>query len=171
MPGEDYNGVKKQYALTCMILCPVLLVDQLTKWCVDSVMSPGDSLRVIEGLFNITYVRNPGAAFGFLSTTSPEFRYIFFLAVTGIAISLILYFIVTSEKEHALLVTSLSLILSGAIGNGIDRIRFGEVIDFLDMYVGAYHWPAFNVADSAISIGAILLVFDMLQTRQNKRKL
>jgi signal peptidase II len=122
-----------------------------------------DSFPVIQGFFSITYVRNPGAAFGFLAGALPLFRYIFFVAITVTAIVLILYYIRKSKAEELRLTFSLSLILSGAIGNLIDRIRFGEVIDFLDVYLGSYHWPAFNVADSAISVGAVILFMELIK--------
>jgi signal peptidase II len=129
------------------------------------VMSLHDSISVVKGLFSITYVRNPGAAFGFLAGASPMFRYIFFLTVTIAAIGLIFYYIQKSATNNRLLVFSLSLILAGAVGNLIDRLRFEEVIDFLDVYVGSYHWPAFNIADSAISMGAVFLIIEMIRKR------
>ncbi len=157
--------LKKRYIIFSIILVPVIVLDQWTKFYINSLMSLHDSFPVIKGLFNITYVRNPGAAFGFLANASPAFRSIFFISVTVIAIVLILYFVMKSSKEGMLLTCSLSLILSGAVGNLIDRVRFGEVIDFLDVYVGSYHWPAFNIADSAISIGAVLLILEMFKKR------
>jgi signal peptidase II len=129
------------------------------------VMSLHDSISVVKGLFSITYVRNPGAAFGFLAEASPMFRYIFFLTVTIAAIGLIFYYIQKSATNNRLLVFSLSLILAGAVGNLIDRLRFEEVIDFLDVYVGSYHWPAFNIADSAIFMGAVFLIIEMIRKR------
>jgi signal peptidase II len=93
------------------------------------------------------------------------FRYIFFLTVTIAAIGLIFYYIQKSATNNRLLVFSLSLILAGAVGNLIDRLRFEEVIDFLDVYVGSYHWPAFNIADSAISMGAVFLIIEMIRKR------
>lgn len=158
--------MNKRYTASLIILVSVLALDQWTKLYVDSVMSPHDSFSVISGLLNITYVRNPGAAFGFLANASPGLRSIFFLAVTATAIVLILYFIFKSGKEGLLLTCSLSLILSGAVGNLIDRIRFGEVIDFIDFYLGSYHWPAFNIADSAISVGAVLLIVGMFKKKR-----
>jgi len=162
--------MKKKYTLFFLILVPVLALDQWTKSYIDSVMSLHDSIPIIQGFFNITYIRNPGAAFGFLAGASPAFRSIFFLAVTAVAICLILYFIMKSSREGILLTTSLSLILSGAVGNLIDRVRFGEVIDFLDVYLGSYHWPAFNVADAAITIGAVLLILEMFHGRGSGRE-
>lgn len=127
-----------------------------------------ESIPVIQGLFSITYVRNPGAAFGFLADASPLFRSIFFVAVTVLAIILVMHYIRKSRAEEPFLTFALSLVLSGAVGNLIDRIRFGEVIDFLDVYIGSYHWPAFNVADSAISVGAVILFIGL--TRRGRER-
>ena len=146
----------------------VLLFDQATKIHIDASMPLHDSFSIIPGFFSITHVRNPGAAFGFLAGASPLFRNIFFVSVTVAAILLILHYVRTSKAEERFLTLSLSLILSGAVGNLIDRIRLGEVIDFLDVYIGSHHWPAFNVADSAISVGAVILFVEMI--RRGKAK-
>jgi signal peptidase II len=146
----------------------VILLDQATKAWITSTMRLYDSFVVIAGFFNITYVRNPGAAFGFLAGASPLFRYIFFLAVTLAAILLILHYLRVSRIEAPSLVSALALILAGAVGNLIDRVRFGEVVDFLDVYIGAHHWPAFNVADSAITVGAAILIVVLLQNRKER---
>jgi signal peptidase II len=161
--------LRRRNILFAVVVCPVILLDQLTKGWIIATMPIHDSFPIIEGFFNIVHVRNPGAAFGFLAGASPLFRSVFFIAVTLAAIFLILHYLRHATIEEPLLVLSLALILSGAIGNLIDRIRFGEVVDFLDVYVKTYHWPAFNVADSAISIGASLLVVAILM-QEKKRK-
>jgi signal peptidase II len=153
----------KKYLLLGVTTALILLLDQITKYAVDSSMRLHESIPVIEGLFSITYVRNPGAAFGFLSGAPPLFRSIFFVIVTILAILLVLYYIFKSKEEEPLMTFGLSLILSGAVGNLIDRVRSGEVIDFLDVYVASYHWPAFNVADSAISVGAVILFIELIR--------
>jgi len=127
-----------------------------------------ESLSVIPGFFDLTYVRNPGAAFGFLAQASPAFRSFFFSAVAVIAVFLILYFIIRHKEGTLLQATALSLISGGALGNLLDRVRFGEVVDFLDFYVGSYHWPAFNVADSAISVGACLLLYEIFRKKEKQ---
>ena len=160
--------MNKKYILFVATTVLIVLLDQITKVYIDTSMQLHDSLPVIQGLFSITYVRNPGAAFGFLAGASPLFRYLFFVAVTVTAIVLILFYIRKNKAEEQRLNISLSLILSGAIGNLIDRIRLGEVIDFMDVYIGSYHWPAFNVADSSISIGAVILLIELM--RRNKEK-
>jgi signal peptidase II len=158
----------KKNILFLVIAGLVILLDQLTKSWVMATMRLHDAYPVIDGFFNIIYVRNPGAAFGFLAGASPLFRSVFFLAVTLAAILLILYYLRQTRIEEISLVLSLALILAGAVGNLIDRIRFGEVVDFLDVYVGAHHWPAFNVADSAITTGASLLMILLLGRRKEK---
>jgi len=124
------------------------------------------SHKVIDGFFSLVYVMNPGAAFGFLAGAPETFRYLFFISVTVLAILLIIYYILKSKSQDALIVISLTLIFGGAVGNLIDRIRFGAVVDFLDFYIGAWHWPAFNAADSAISVGAVLMIWEMLVRRK-----
>lgn len=141
----------------------MILLDFITKAYISSTMFLHESFAVITGFFNITYVRNPGAAFSFLADAPPVFRFVFFVTVTVVAIIFILYHIVKSKFEEPLTTFALSLIMSGALGNLIDRVRFREVIDFIDIYIGSYHWPAFNVADSAITVGAVLLLTELLK--------
>ena len=155
--------MNKKYTVFGATTVLILILDQVTKAYIDKSMFLHDSIPVIQGLFSITYVRNPGAAFGFLATAAPAFRYLFFVAVTVTAIVLIFHYIRKSKAEELLLTFSLSLILSGALGNLMDRVRFGEVIDFLDVYIGSHHWPAFNIADSAISVGAVILFVELIR--------
>jgi len=160
--------LNKKYLLLGVTTGLILLLDQITKFYVDSSMRLHETIPVIQGLFSITYVRNPGAAFGFLADASPLFRSIFFVAVTILAIILVVHYIWKSKAEEPFLTFALSLILSGAVGNLIDRVRLGEVIDFLDVYIGSYHWPAFNVADSAISVGAVIVFIEI--TRRGRQR-
>ena len=155
----------RKYVLFLTTAAFVVVIDQITKAFVSSAMSLHESIVVIGSFFNITYVRNPGAAFGFLATAGPTFRSVFFLSVTVAAILLILYYLSRSMRKELLLIFSLSLILGGASGNLIDRMRYGEVVDFLDVYIASYHWPTFNVADASISLGAALLVLQMVRDR------
>jgi len=157
------NDLKKTYAYFFIVAALVVLLDQITKCYINSNVSIYGSLPVVEGLFNITHVRNTGAAFGFLAGAAPVFRCFFLIAVTVAAIFLIIFYVWKIKAEEVFFNFSLSLILGGAVGNLIDRVRLGEVIDFLDFYVGSYHWPAFNVADSAISVGAVILVFSIFK--------
>jgi signal peptidase II len=120
------------------------------------------SIELLENFFHITYIRNKGAAFGILSGADESIRIPFFLVVSAIAIAVIFYILYSYHEESKLFPLSLALILGGAVGNMIDRIRFGEVVDFLDVHWYDHHWPAFNVADSAICIGVALLIINML---------
>lgn len=155
--------MKKKYLILLATVAVAVLFDFITKAYIDSNMSLHESVVVIGGLLNITYVRNPGAAFSFLATASPGFRSVFFLSVTILSIVLVLYYIAKSKTEEPLMIFALSLILSGALGNFIDRVRIGEVIDFIDVHLGAYHWPAFNVADSAITVGACIMLLALFK--------
>ncbi len=158
---RDY--LKRKYLILSATVATVVLLDFITKVYIDSHMSLHESVVVIGGVLNITYVRNPGAAFSFLASTSPGFRSVFFLVVTVLAIILVLYYIARSKTGEPFMIFALSLILSGALGNFIDRVRLGEVIDFIDVHLSAYHWPAFNVADSAITVGAFIMLFALFK--------
>ncbi len=155
--------MSRRYTLFAAAAGLVVLFDQITKYYIHEKMPLHSSIPVIEGFFNLTYIRNPGAAFGFLATAPPAFRAVFFIAVTVAAILLILYYVRRYGSEEPQFMLPLSLIIGGAVGNLVDRVRFGDVIDFLDVYIGTHHWPAFNVADSAISVGALLLLYEMLR--------
>jgi signal peptidase II len=159
--------LKNKYIILFATVAAVTLFDFITKAYISSTMSLHESFAIIGGFLNITYVRNPGAAFSFLADAPAAFRSIFFISATVLAIILVLYYIAKSKIEEPLMIFSLSLILSGAVGNLIDRVRFGEVIDFIDVYISSYHWPAFNVADSAITVGAVVM---LLQLTTGKKK-
>ena len=143
----------------------VVILDQATKLLVQRAFRLGESLPVLPGFFNLTYVLNPGAAFGLLAGAAAAFRGPFFIAVSVLAIAVICYYHARYARGHPLPTVGLALILGGALGNLIDRLRVGMVIDFLDFYLGAYHWPAFNVADSGITVGVGLLLVEMLRER------
>ena len=140
----------------------VVLLDQFTKWLVLGKMPLYQSIPVVPGFFNLTHIRNPGGAFGFMAAGSQGVRNLLFLGVAILAMGLIVYFYRSTPRTHPYLATALAGIFGGAVGNLIDRLRFGEVVDFLDFYVGAYHWPAFNVADSAISVGITVFLIHVV---------
>ena len=140
----------------------IVIIDQLTKTYIDNEMRLYQSIELLENFFNITYIRNKGAAFGMLSGADESIRIPFFLVVSAIAIAVIFYILYTYQEESKLFPLSLALVLGGAIGNMIDRLRFGEVVDFLDVHWYGHHWPAFNVADMAICIGVAFLIINML---------
>jgi signal peptidase II len=141
----------------------ILVLDQATKVLVDKTMAMHQSIDLIPNFVSLTYLRNTGAAFGFLAGARSSLRIVFFALISSVAIGCIVYLIRGLLPRQKALLVSLSLILGGAIGNLIDRLRLGEVIDFIDLHWYDIHWPAFNVADSAISIGVALLFIQMLR--------
>jgi len=151
--------MKAKYLILALAAPIILVADQLTKFYIDRTMKLYQSIPVIDGLFSITYLRNKGAAFSFLSDAS--WRLPFFILATVIAVIAIITAFCKLKDEQRFAALSLSLILSGAIGNLIDRVRMGEVVDFLDVYWRNHHWPAFNVADSAICVGVAMLALDL----------
>lgn len=156
--------MKKSYLLFFATALALVVLDQFTKTLVAANLHLHESIPVVNGLVNLVHVRNPGAAFGFLAKSPAYFRSIFFIGVTIGAMGLIVYYLKQNQVTETNVVLPLSFIFSGAVGNLIDRIRFGEVIDFLDVYVSTHHWPAFNVADSAISVGAVFLFIGILKS-------
>jgi signal peptidase II len=151
--------LKGKYTRFILVVGITLLLDQVSKEIVMRGLSLGENLEVIPGFFALTHIRNTGGAFGFLAGEATRTRTLFFLAASGLALSIILYLYAKLPPDKPWVAGALAVIFGGAMGNIVDRLRFGEVIDFLDFYVGAVHWPAFNVADSAISVGAGLLFF------------
>lgn len=135
----------------------LLLADQATKWLVLQAMPLGEVIP-ITGFFNLVHVRNPGAAFSFLADAGGWQRWLF--AVFAIGVSALLIFMMRRAPEQRLFCFAAALVIGGAIGNLIDRLVFGEVIDFLDFHWQGWHWPAFNIADSGITVGAFLIIAD-----------
>ncbi len=139
----------------------VIVLDQLTKWLLVSTMPLYSVRPVILGFFNLVHIQNRGAAFGFLNRPDTDWQFWFFMLATIVAFFLIVSLTRgTSAKDRGQLI-GLGLILGGALGNFIDRVRFRAVTDFLDFYIGNYHWPAFNVADMAITIGAVFVCLSL----------
>lgn len=143
------------------IIFILVLIDQLTKIYIKHTFELYETKEIIPNFFNLTLVLNPGAAFGFLAKLDESYRQIFFIAITALAIFIVIY-LMYKEINFKLRAFAYTLILSGAIGNFIDRIYLGKVVDFLDFYIKNYHWPAFNVADSCITVGIFLLIIDIL---------
>lgn len=140
----------------------VILADQITKYLIKLNLSLHDSIVVIDRFFNITHILNPGGAFGFLASQSPDIRKFIFLFMSSIVVFFVLWWYKKIAANGVFLSYGLALIFGGAIGNLIDRFRYGKVLDFLDFYIGSVHWPAFNVADSAISIGMVILIYHIV---------
>lgn len=151
---------KTKYLLLAAITGMLITADQAVKMYVHTHFDLHESVEVIPDFFNLTYVRNEGAAFGFLAESNPIFREIFFLAMPPIALLIILGILRGVPDSERWTITSLSLVFGGAIGNYIDRLRFRWVIDFLDFHIHRqYTWPAFNIADMGIVCGVSILLF------------
>lgn len=159
--------MKRKYVPLLALTPTFLIVDQLTKFEVIERFRLGESVPVIRGFFNLTYVRNPGAAFGILAEAHPAFRIPFFMVIPLVAL-VVIYFIFRRLPDRSIKVSSaLALVISGAIGNLIDRMMYGYVVDFLDFHWNyRYHFPAFNVADIVICVGVGLLMLDLLTTNE-----
>ncbi|MCE7914388.1 MAG: lipoprotein signal peptidase [Nitrosomonas sp. PRO4] len=142
----------------------VLIADLATKYWIDSRLEFGQTIP-LTSFFNLVLTYNPGAAFSFLSDQAGWQRW-FLSGIAGSAAVLII-FLLYKYKQEKMFCLSLSLILGGALGNLYDRITLGHVVDFLDFYLGTYHWPAFNVADSAIFVGAALMIYDSFRNKEN----
>jgi signal peptidase II len=149
----------KKYIKLAVITGLIVIVDQASKAVILKQLPLYRSIPVIPGFFNMTHVQNPGGAFGLLAGQPSVLRNIVFILVSTLALGLVFYLYKTTPKTHPLPAFGFALIFGGAIGNLIDRVRFGKVVDFLDVYVGNLHWPAFNVADSAITIGIGIFLF------------
>lgn len=143
-----------------------LLIDQISKQWVATQMDLYQSIEILP-FFNLTYVHNLGAAFSFLADQGGWQRW-FFTAIASIASIVFIVWLAKTPKENKILGIAFALLLSGALGNLIDRVLFGYVIDFLDFYLGSYRWPAFNVADSMIFIGAALMIIDSFKNQPEK---
>lgn len=145
----------------------VIVIDQLSKQHIMETMRLHESIPIVPNLFSFTYIRNPGAAFGLLAGSSNAFRMVFFGLTSIFALVLLGTILYRMPEREWMGRLSVSAILGGAVGNLIDRLRFGEVIDFLDVYIDSYHWPAFNVADSAITVGVIFLIIHFMFEKQD----
>lgn len=148
-----------RYVILAMVSVGTIMLDQASKIQIMQTMRLHESIPVIPNFFSLTYIRNPGAAFGILASSSNGFRLLFFGFTSLFALVLLGTIFFRLHHDDWIGRLSIAGILGGAIGNLLDRLRFGEVIDFLDFYVQSYHWPAFNVADAAISVGVCFLIF------------
>jgi signal peptidase II len=156
---------------TAAILAASIIVpDQITKAVIQRKYALWDTDPVIPGFFNLAHVLNKGAAFGFLNNPDSNWQIWFFAAVTVFAVGFIYFLLSSADKGDRFFIWGLGLVLGGALGNLIDRIRFGFVVDFLDFYVGEYHWPAFNIADIAITCGAFAIIVSMYMKNQREKR-
>jgi signal peptidase II len=148
----------------------LVAIDQLTKFLVSGNFHPGQNLTMIENYFNLTLVYNYGAAFGLLSNMSQKVREPFFFLIPSLTLLLILYVFSRLQETQQMSIYALSMIVGGALGNLIDRLRLGFVVDFVDFHWNnKYHFPAFNIADGAISIGVFILLLSILYEKETEK--
>ncbi|MDP8225147.1 MAG: signal peptidase II [Candidatus Lernaella stagnicola] len=158
--------LKDKYGVMVFGVCLSLLLDQITKAVIIAHFPKDGFLKIIPGFFDIYHAHNEGAAFG-LFKGNPV---LFFLIVSTLAVGFIFYYFIRLERHHLLMAGSLALILGGALGNMLDRVRHGFVVDFLRFYLGERSWPTFNVADIAIVLGVLAFAVDMLRTEMQMRR-
>src|SRR5436190_12880938 len=163
---ESKFQARLPYALLVVL---TLSLDRWTKSLIQHRFTLNESATVIDGLFNITYVRNTGVAFGIFSSISSPAKSLLLSIFTAFAAILVITYSVRSSARNRLLQVALALILGGALGNLYDRLAYGYVVDFLEFYLGVYHWPSFNIADSAISIGVALLALEIIRNETPHR--
>jgi len=153
--------VKNKYLALLFVSGVLIVIDQYTKFMVSLHIPLNYSIKLVDGFFNLTHIRNSGVAFGLFASQQSEYKALMFISISIIAIMAILVIFHQTPKEKKIVQTGLILIFSGAIGNLIDRSLHGEVIDFVDFFIEGYHFPAFNIADSCITIGVALMVVDL----------
>jgi len=158
-----------KYKLASIWAVGTIVLDQVTKFWILKTMQPWTGREIIPGLFNLVHVLNKGAAWGFLDDEHIDWQRPLFILISLAAVGIISYMLLLSKDRDKWMVTGLGLIAGGALGNAIDRIWLGSVIDFLDFYVGTYHWPAFNVADSALTVGAGCIILSTLLNRKTAK--
>jgi signal peptidase II len=159
--------VPRKLAILIPVLVTGLVLDQVTKVLVMLRLPLGSQIPLIPGCLNLVHVHNKGAAFGLLSGWSAEFAWLFFVVVSALVLVVLGYLLWQLPDDQGPAALGYSLVLTGALGNLIDRIRLGEVVDFIDVYWGRYHWPAFNVADSLVCVGAAVLVWVIIKEEKS----
>src|ERR1043166_10201695 len=152
-----------------LLVAATLVLDRWTKVLIQKRFDLNESIPVIDGFFNITYVRNTGVAFGIFSSVSSPAKSVLLSVFTAFAAVVVITYSVRSSARNRLLQVALGLILGGALGNLYDRLTYGYVIDFLEFYAGKYHWPSFNIADSAITTGVFLLALEIIRNEAPTR--
>ncbi len=161
LPIDGFRG-KTGFLLLAL---GVLVADQWSKWWIERNLALGGSRKIIDGFLDLTLVENTGVAFGLLPARG-QLSGVILLTVLGLAaLTVVTVYFWRTPTDERLLLTSLALILGGAVGNLADRIASGAVTDFIDVYYGSYHWHTFNVADSAITIGICLMILEILRAR------
>ena len=171
-PVEAEAGARwREKAGFLLVALAVLALDQWSKWLVEAHLPHLSSVRVIPGLLNFTHVRNTGVAFGLFAAggRGGDVHALALSLVGALALAVVLVYFWRTPAHDQLLLVALALVLGGAVGNLTDRVAGGAVTDFVDVYVGTYHWHTFNVADSAITIGLVLMAWDALRPRGSRR--
>lgn len=169
--GEALSGtVRPTFRIALPLAAAVLVLDQASKFAVQGTISYQETVPVIPGLFDLVHVLNKGAAFGFLNDASIGWQTGFFVVASAAACALIFWLLATEQGQARFAAPALGLVLGGALGNMVDRVRTGFVVDFLDFYLGRWHWPAFNVADMGITCGVGLLIVSMYTQGQRGRQ-
>ena len=158
----------RHYLWPCLVAIGVFILDQLTKAAVMAYIPQNRPIVVIAGFFDLVNVHNRGAAFGFLNRSDIEWQFWLFLLATIIAIWAI-FVLLKNARNQPWLYTGLGLILGGSLGNMFDRLRYRAVVDFLDFYWGQWHWPAFNVADMGICIGAFMACIAVMRKTESQK--
>ena len=161
--GAEIISISRQTIVITAVA--VIVLDIVTKAMITGALYHGEAIAVVDGFLNIVYYRNPGAAFGIFNDGDMLQRA--FLIGSSV-VALVVIGVLLRSAKNGLMSLGLSLVAAGAVGNLIDRVRVGTVVDFLDFHIGRYHWPAFNVADSAITIGVVLAVFSYYFTRDGE---
>jgi len=162
------SNLKSRFSYIILVVL-ILLADRVSKSAIASRFDLGQPAPVVDGIFNITYVQNTGVAFGILSAFSSPVKVLFLCLVAAIAAIAVIIYSLRNDARNRLLQGALALVLAGALGNLYDRMRYGYVIDFLEFHARGYYWPSFNVADTSISIGVILLAWEMFRNEAPAR--
>lgn len=156
-------SAKNKIVLALLVF--IVLLDQVSKIAVDRAVPLNRSIPIIENLFNLTYIRNTGAAFGIFAGENLPLRRALLIGFSVVAIGFVIVLLKRLPGEEKGLIVALTFILAGAIGNLVDRLVYGEVIDFLDFHWSKYHWPAFNFADSFITLGVLLTLYRLIRVK------
>jgi signal peptidase II len=153
------HAMRRLYFASALV---ILVLDRLTKWLVEERIALHDSISILPGFFRLTHVQNRGAAFGLFADSPSEWKVAILVGFSLLALGVVSTLLWRNSHTPSVTGAALALILGGAVGNLWDRVLSGHVVDFLDFYIDGHHWPAFNVADSAIVVGACLLVGEIL---------
>ena len=153
-----------------LIAAAVVVLDRITKWLIAQKITLHDSVDIIPGMFRLTHVQNQGAAFGLFADSPSEWKVAMLILFSIAALGVVSALLWKNGNAMNATAIALSLVMGGAVGNLWDRVAAGRVIDFLDFYLGSHHWPAFNIADSAIVVGALLLLTEIFLTTPQEEK-